>query len=163
MTAVPITDGGARDEGAAEHIGRQVLVVGVDGSPPSWDAFAWAAGAARRGNGRLVAVFVTPMVEPEVALSVGGPFNCHGASEARDQMAEQLAQEVAWRAEELGVEVTFVRQKGGVAQVLTDVARSQRADLIAVGRSAKVLHRLAGSTSRRLVLSRDLPVIVVVP
>jgi nucleotide-binding universal stress UspA family protein len=43
------------------------------------------------------------------------------------------------------------------------VARSQRADLIAVGRSAKVLHRLAGSTSRRLVLSRDLPVIVVVP
>jgi hypothetical protein len=38
-----------------------------------------------------------------------------------------------------------------------------RADLIVVGRSAKMLHHLAGSLGRRLVSRRDAPVIVVVP
>jgi hypothetical protein len=60
MTAVPVTEGKAGDDAAAEPIGRPVLVVGVDGSDPSWDAFAWAAGEARRCRGRVIAVFVTP-------------------------------------------------------------------------------------------------------
>ncbi len=62
MTAVPVTEAKAGDD-AAGHIGRTVLVVGVDGSGASWDAFAWAAGEARRCSGRIVAVFVTPQVE----------------------------------------------------------------------------------------------------
>ena len=78
-------------------------------------------------------------------------------------MAEELAGEVARRADELGVEVSFVREKGDATHVLTEVARSEHADLIAVGRSEKMLHRLAGSVSRRLVLGRDLPVTVIVP
>ena len=41
--------------------------------------------------------------------------------------------------------------------------RSEQADLMVVGRSAKMLHRLAGSVSRRLVLTHGSPVIVVVP
>jgi nucleotide-binding universal stress UspA family protein len=163
MTAVPVTEAKAGDDASAEHGGRQVLVVGMDGSDPSWDAFAWAAGEARRCGGRIIAVFVAPLVEPEAALSIGAPYNYQAAVEARDQMAEELAGEVARRADELGVEVSFVREKGDAAHVLTEVARFERADLIAVGRSAKMLHRLAGSVSRRLVLGRDLPVIVVVP
>jgi nucleotide-binding universal stress UspA family protein len=43
------------------------------------------------------------------------------------------------------------------------VAQTEHADLMVVGRSAKMLHRLAGSVSRRLVLNRESPVIVVVP
>ena len=163
MTAVPVTEGKAGDDAAAEPIGRPVLVVGVDGSDPSWDAFAWAAGEARRCRGRVIAVFVTPLAEPEAALSISAPYNYEAAVEARDQMAEELAAEVARRAAELGVEVRFVRQKGDAAHVLTQVACSEHADLIAVGRSTKMLHRLAGSVSRRLALSRDLPVTVVVP
>jgi nucleotide-binding universal stress UspA family protein len=163
MTAVPVTETKAVDDAAAERSGRQVLVVGVDGSDPSWDAFAWAAGEARRCRGRIIAVFVTPLVEPEAALSVSAPYNYSSALEARDQMAEELAGEVARRADELGVEVSFVREKGDAAHVLTEVALSEHADLIAVGRSAKMVHRLAGSVSRRLVLCRDLPVTVIVP
>ena len=163
MTAAPVTEAKAGDDASAEHGGRQVLVVGMDGSDPSWDAFAWAAGEAQRCGGRIIAVFVAPLVEPEAALSIGAPYNYQAAVEARDQMAEELAGEVARRADELGVEVSFVREKGDAAHVLTEVARFEHADLIAVGRSAKMLHRLAGSVSRRLVLSRDLPVIVVVP
>ena len=162
MTAIPVPDGMAGDRAATPHIGRPVLVVGVDGSGPSWDALAWAAGEARRCHGRIIAVFVAPLVDLEASLGIGAPYNYEAAVEATDHLADELEGELARRAEELGVEVSFVRQKGDAAHVLTEVARTAHADLIAVGRSAKMLHRLAGSVSRRLVLSRDLPVIVVV-
>jgi hypothetical protein len=38
-----------------------------------------------------------------------------------------------------------------------------RADVIAVGRSTQVRHRLAGSIGRRLLAKRGTPIIVVVP
>ena len=163
MTVMPLTEGNAGDNAAADHISRPTLVVGVDGSTPSWDAFAWAAGEARRGNGRIVAVFVTSLIEPEEALGPTAPLGYAAAAEARDQMTEELADEVARRADVLGVEVSFVRGFGDAPHVLIEVAHSNHADLVVVGRSAKMLHRLAGSVSRRLVLNRDCPVIVVVP
>lgn len=79
------------------------------------------------------------------------------------EMAEELAAEVARRADSFGVEVRFVTGMGDRPRVLTEVARSEQADLIVVGRSAKMPHRLAGSVGRRLVLERDGLVIVVVP
>ena len=124
---------------------------------------AWAAGEARRGNGRIVAVFVTSLIEPEEALGSTAPLGYAAAADARDQMAEELAAELARRADALDVEVRFVRGRGDAVHVLTEVAQSEHADLMVVGRSAKVLHRLAGSVSRRLVLNRESPVIVVVP
>jgi nucleotide-binding universal stress UspA family protein len=162
MTAIPITEGPAAEDPVADA-GRPTLVVGVDGSAPSWDAFAWAAGEARRANGRIVAVFVTALIEPEEVLGSTAPLGYPAAADARDQMAEELAAEVERRADTLGVEVRFMRGTGDAVRVLTDVACSEHADLMVVGRSAKMLHRLAGSVSRRLVLNRESPVIVVVP
>jgi hypothetical protein len=43
------------------------------------------------------------------------------------------------------------------------VARAMHADLVVVGRSAKMRHRRAGSLGRRLVGRKDAPVVVVVP
>jgi nucleotide-binding universal stress UspA family protein len=162
MTAVPVGEGKTGDM-AADDAGRPKLVVGVDGSAPSWDAFEWAAGEARRGNGRILAVFVTSLAEPDAVLGSGASLGHAAAEQARDQMAEELAADVGARAEALGVEVKFVRGTGDAARVLTEVARSEHADVMVVGRSAKLLHRLAGSVSRRLTLNRDAPVIVVVP
>jgi nucleotide-binding universal stress UspA family protein len=163
MTAVPVDEGKCGDSAAAEHVGRPKLVVGVDGSAPSWDAFEWAVGEALRGNGRILAVFVTSLVDPEEVLGATAGLGHAAAEEARDQMAEELAAEVAKRSDALGVEVSFVRGTGDAARVLAEVARSEHADAMVVGRSAKLLHRLAGSVSRKLVLDRESPVIVVVP
>jgi nucleotide-binding universal stress UspA family protein len=163
MTAIPVTERATEDSVSSDEVGRPTLIVGVDGSAPSWDAFAWAAGEARRGNGRIVAVFVTSIIEPEEALGSTAPLGYAAAADARDQMADELAAEVARRADALEVEVRFVRGIGDAVHVLTDVAHSEHADLMVVGRSAKMLHRLAGSVSRRLALNRDCPVIVVVP
>ena len=51
-----------RDHAHGDHApvnGR--VVVGIDGSDTSWDAFCWACGETRRLGGRTVAVFVGPI------------------------------------------------------------------------------------------------------
>jgi nucleotide-binding universal stress UspA family protein len=143
--------------GATAH----VIVVGLDGSPASWDAFCWAAGQAARGNGRLIAVYATPVGAPFAPAGVA--FDYAAAEQACRETAGQLADEAAQRASEMGVPLSFVRESGDVIRALTSVARSAAADLVVVGRSAKIVHHLAGSAARRLVSRRDAPVTVVVP
>jgi nucleotide-binding universal stress UspA family protein len=153
----------AGNNATAGHTGTPTIVVGVDGSAPSWDALAWAAGEALRSNGRIVAVFVTSFMEPGEALGTTAPLGYAAASRARDELADQMEEEVAQRADMLGVAVKFVRGVGDAARALAEVARTEHADLMVVGRSAKLLHHLVGSVSRRLVLQHDGPVLVVVP
>lgn len=138
-----------------------VIVVGLDGSPSSWDAFSWAAGEAARINGKVVAVYVLPLTEAAAALNV--PYDYAGVEKARQEIADELKGEASQRADELGVELSFVTEHGDITHALTDVARVLRANLVVVGRSAKVLHRLAGSLSHRLTSRNDAPVVVVVP
>lgn len=109
-----------RDADTRINNASYVIVVGLDGSPTSWDAFAWAAGAAVRGNGQLVVVHVLPLMEPAA-------------------------------------------KRGDVTKAVTKVACAQHADLVVVGRSAKILHRFAGSLGHRLTCRTDAPVVVVVP
>jgi nucleotide-binding universal stress UspA family protein len=138
-----------------------VIVVGLDGSATSWDAFAWASGVAARGNARLVAVHVMPAAEP--AAGFGVPFDFAGLDTARQEIAAELKDEAERRAREMGVPVSFVAEFGEVSHAVTEVARALHAELVVVGRSAKMLHRLAGSLSHRLTCRDDAPVVVVVP
>jgi nucleotide-binding universal stress UspA family protein len=135
-----------------------VIVVGLDGSSASWDAFSWATGEAARDHGRLIAVYATSMAGP-----FGVPAEYVDAEQTHQEVAKQLACEAAQWARDAGVPLSFVREPGDVIRALTSVARSAGADLVVVGRSAKMLHHLAGSASRRLVSRRDAPVTVVVP
>jgi nucleotide-binding universal stress UspA family protein len=152
----------ARDSSVTPaHGPAPVIVVGLDGSSPSWDAFSWAVGEATRTHGSLVAVYITPSVEPVAAAGV--PLGYAAVEQARDEVAGQLKVEAERLANELGVDLKFLRERGDTAPEITRVARSLGADLIVVGRSAKMLHHLAGSLGRRLVSRRDAPVIVVVP
>jgi nucleotide-binding universal stress UspA family protein len=138
-----------------------VIVVGLDGSPTSWDAFAWAAGEATRGYGTLTAVFATPLIEPVAPF--GAPFDYVAAEQAWQEAADQLHDEAEQRVRGLGLHLGFVQEHGDAAHTLTRVARSVHADLIVVGTSTKMLHHLARSLGRRLLSKRDAPVIAVVP
>lgn len=149
------------DSSTTARRGEQVIVVGLDGSPTSWDAFAWAADEVTRTGGRLIAVYAAPTVEP--GAGYGAPINYGAAEEARDEMVGQLKDEAERRARELGVSLRFVRELGDAAHALTRVSSSVGADLIVVGKSSKVLHHVAGSLGRRLVARHDGPAIVVVP
>jgi nucleotide-binding universal stress UspA family protein len=146
---------------ARDDLASPVIVVGLDGSPSSWDAFSWAAGEAARSNGKVVAVNVAPLTG--VASAFGVPFDYAGVEQARRQVADELKAQAAHRANELGIELSFVCEYGDAAHALTDIACRVHANLVVVGRSEKVLHHLAGSLSHRLTSRNNAPIVVVVP
>jgi nucleotide-binding universal stress UspA family protein len=138
-----------------------VLVVGLDGSPSSWNALAWAAGEAVRVNGTLVAVYVIPLTSAVAAFEV--PYDYAGVEHARQEVGDHLKCQAARHAAELGVELSFVVARGEATRALVETSRSLHASLLVVGRSQKVLHRLTGSLGHRLTSRNDAPVVVVVP
>lgn len=139
------------------------VVVGIDGSDTSWDAFCWACGETRRLGGRTVAVFVGP-TPGAASASLTGTTVAYGAvQQSIADQAEELANQVHAYGDDHGVDVSFVRTQGDIAKELVRIAHAGQADLLVVGRSTKARHRLAGSLGRRLVGRRGAPIVVVVP
>jgi nucleotide-binding universal stress UspA family protein len=102
-----------------------------------------------------------PLVERAAALGV--PYDYVGVENARQEIAAELEDEAARRARDLGIAVSFIRDYGDATDSLTEIARTFQANLVVVGRSAKLWHHLAGSLSHRLIYRKDAPVVVVVP
>jgi nucleotide-binding universal stress UspA family protein len=123
------------------------LVVGFDGTVPSRDALAFAAGVARRNRARLTVVYVTPF-SGLAGMSAGA---MGALVEAADQTAEQLRAEVAPVLDELGIGWEFVHRRGDVPSELEATAEQKRADSIVVGRSSSRAHQVIGSVPIRLV------------
>jgi nucleotide-binding universal stress UspA family protein len=138
----------------------QVIVVGLNGSPTSWNAFCWSAGQAARTGGRIVAVFVSPCVRT-TGLQ-GGPYDYAAVEDAQAQHCCALETEAAGYAADLGIGLTFVRRRGGAARGLSEVALAARADVVVVGRSRRRLCGGTASLGRRLRSRPDAPVLVVV-
>lgn len=146
-----------------------VIVVGVDASERSWDAFWWSCGEAKRLGGRIVAVFVSPVsgfgsaMAASVALAGTSAVDFYWMDQTATELAEHLRLKLSDSAVEAGVDLEFVHARGDAAAELLRVAAAQNANLIVVGKSSKVLHHLAGSLGRRLIGKRNAPVVVVVP
>ena len=141
-----------------------VLVVGLDGSDTSWNAFSWACGQAQRLRGRLVVVFVTRDVwdaggaVPEVSLC-----NYTALRDATDEQASELRIQARQRINNDDVEFSFMHARGDTAAELLRIAKAVRADQIVVGRSTRLRHRLTGALGRRLLAKRAASVVVIVP
>lgn len=146
------------------------VVIGLDGSDTSWNAFYWGCGEANRLGGRAVVVYVSPPAVPG-----GGPAWIFAAmlgfaisdTETDDAVAKEKAaalwDEVKRRAAGLDTELAFVHARGDAIAALRMVAEQLNADVIAVGRSMKARHHIAGSLGRRLMGKSDSPIIAVVP
>ena len=144
------------------------VVVGLDGSGTSWDAFWWACGEARRLDSRVVAVFVSSSADACAAVmasaAVGVSVCDYSAwDEAAAARAEQLRAEVRRHGDADDLDVAFVHAHGDPARELLRIAGQAAADLIVVGRSGKARHQLAGSLGRHLAVKRGAPIVVVVP
>ncbi|MEU7827278.1 universal stress protein [Catellatospora sp. NPDC049133] len=133
-------------------------MVGVDGSPPSERAAAYAAGLARRQRSRLVVVFVG---EPAgLVASVYGQAAA-AAVQAAEELAGELRAQVRQAAEEMGLPVTFAVRRGDPYAELRAAADELKADMLVVGASAQAGHRFVGSVATRLVRQGRWPVVVV--
>ena len=132
------------------------VVVGIDGSDTSWDAFCWACGETGRLGGRTVAVFVD---QTSGAAAASATASLAGAAVALGDIqqsftdqAHQLADQVCAHGRDHGVDVTFVHAHGDTAKELLRIAERRPR------RSAcrRALHqgstppcRLTGSPARR--------------
>jgi nucleotide-binding universal stress UspA family protein len=137
--------------------GPDVIVVGVDGSPTSLRAGAYAAGLARRQNARMVAVYVisTPAIAG-LAPSASGAIE-----ESLDEAAREMREQVRAGAGDVGVPVEYHAVRGDPYTELTRLADELRADAVIVGASTQAGHRLIGSLAVRLVRAGRWPVTVV--
>lgn len=137
--------------------GPKVIVVGVDGSPTSLHAGAYAMGLARRQRSKLIVVYV----ENTTAMAAMMPVTAGAYAESVDQLATQLKQQVEDYATYAGIACEFVALKGNPYTELTRVADENQADAMVVGSSSSAGHRFVGSLAVHLVRAGRWPVTVV--
>jgi nucleotide-binding universal stress UspA family protein len=138
--------------------GPRVILVGIDGSPTSLRAAAYAAGLARRQRSRLVAVFVAEAAPP---LAGWVPSAEVVARDAAAQVDAELRRELAPAVERLGIEVDYRSVHGDPVAELSRIADQVLADAVLVGASEQAGHRMIGSVAVRLVRMGRWPVTVV--
>jgi nucleotide-binding universal stress UspA family protein len=140
--------------------GPTAILVGIDGSPPSLRAGAYAAGLARRQHARLVVVYVEPVASLAASMP-GGAAMAVAQGEAFSEISNDLRRQVEQGAQERGISMTFVPARGDPFSEIRRIAEEIRADAVVVGASAKAGHRLVGSLAVRLVRAGRWPVTVV--
>jgi nucleotide-binding universal stress UspA family protein len=138
--------------------GPRILLVGIDGSPTSLRAAAYAAGLARRQRSRLVAAYIAA---PASTWAAQLPDVVALQTRANSELATELAAQVAEGAEHVGVRVDFVTRDGDPFTELSRIADELPADCVFVGASEQGVHRLIGSLAVRLVRTGRWPVTVV--
>jgi nucleotide-binding universal stress UspA family protein len=121
------------------------LVVGMDGSPQSFDAFAWATDEAARRRLPLRVVTVSP------------------PAEALDAITAAIAARLRSRRPALPVDISLVTRAGDPGEVLLEQARGAEALVLGQHGSGTIRRRLPslGSVSRWCVAHLVSPVVVV--
>jgi nucleotide-binding universal stress UspA family protein len=107
--------------------GAGLLVVGFDGSDPSRNALAYAAGLARRDAAALLVVFVESLNSSTLWFFAGSPIVPDSATDLTEDLRDELRG--------AGVPWQFVSVRGDTARELETLASAHRADAIVVGRS----------------------------
>ncbi|MBD0707092.1 MULTISPECIES: universal stress protein [unclassified Streptomyces] len=138
--------------------GPKVIMAGVDGSPSSLRAAAYAAGLARRQNALLALVYVQPLVPAGAAM--GAPV-----AGTTEEIAEDLVAEIRSSAERVKdlwrMRWEFHSFRGDAYAGLVRAAEELTADAVVVGASESAGHRFMGSVALRLVKAGRWPVTVV--
>jgi nucleotide-binding universal stress UspA family protein len=138
--------------------GPTLLVVGVDESPTSRNALAYAVGMARRQQSNLVVVTVAAPVSLDVTTGMAAVAGVPLPSTSELTLPAEI---VKFLDEMIPERWEHVVRVGEPAHKLAAVADELRADAIVVGRSRSPTRHVLGSVAARLVRHARTPVIVV--
>ena len=139
--------------------GPSVIVAGLDGSPSSMRAAAYAAGLARRQGSLLSLVYIQPMGTMGGA-DVGVAINQAGREVAAD-LERQIREGVDQGSHGPSIRWEFHTAPGDAYAGLVEHADRLKADAVVIGASEKAGHRILGSVAVRLVKAGRWPVTVV--
>jgi nucleotide-binding universal stress UspA family protein len=153
-------DGG--DTGSAFELGTdgpRSIVVGVDGSPASLRAGAYAAGIARRERSRLTVVFARGLGATAATAydPTGASLSAHTGKMdyVQQQLVDQLERS-AW-----AVDAHLEVRVGDPVSVISSVAEEVRAELVVVGGSRHLGFPLTRAVGVQLMRKGRYPVVVV--
>ncbi|MFI6075080.1 universal stress protein [Actinoplanes sp. NPDC051343] len=141
--------------------GPGAIVVGVDGSPTSLRAAAYAAGLARRQHTKLIVVYARTSPATLLTLADHSGLATNAVLQTQDELENQLRTELERQSSVWGVDARLVVRRGDPFTLLAEVAKETRAEAVVVGSSAGVGHRITGSLAIRLVKYGRWPVTVV--
>ncbi|HEY7146479.1 MAG TPA: universal stress protein [Streptosporangiaceae bacterium] len=133
------------------------VLAGFDGSPPSRNALAYAAGMARRLDRPLLVVYVTPRdsyCEPLTGQVIGTVRD-------RDEIGRWLLGELGQVCDADGLRVRALIRSGTPARELAAAAVEWSADALVIGASGHAWHQLAGSVPGWLARHVHCPLIIV--
>jgi nucleotide-binding universal stress UspA family protein len=138
--------------------GPRVIVVGIDGSPTSMRAAAYACGLARRQRCQLVVIYVT---SPAYWTATVSGVVADAQEKTFHELNADLRDEVRRTAEEHCVPTTFMTRRGDPYTELRGMSDRMKADLVVVGLSTQAGHRFVGSIATRLARLGRWPVVIV--
>lgn len=137
----------------------QKILVGIDGSEESFNAFKSALSLAKKINASVSVLYVLPLgVEVSSALSL---FT--GVKDIFRKGAEKILKEAQSIAEEEGIEVRLKFEEGEPYTKLVDILYAEESDLLVLGKSGKggLAKALIGSTASRAIGASQVDVLVI--
>lgn len=137
----------------------QKILVGIDGSEESFNAFKSALSLAKKINASVSVLYVLPLgVEVSSALSL---FT--GMKDIFRKGAEKILKEAQSIAEEEGIEVRLKFEEGEPYTKLVDILYAEESDLLVLGKSGKggLARALIGSTASRAIGASPVDVLVI--
>jgi nucleotide-binding universal stress UspA family protein len=140
--------------------GPRSIVVGVDGSPASLRAGAYAAGMARRQSSRLTVVFARSVgpTAPTAYDPTGAALTAHAGK--MDYVEHQLVEQI--ESSPWAIDAHLEVRVGPPGRVITALADEVRAEAIVVGCPRRTGLLMPGvSLPVQLMRARRWPVIVV--
>lgn len=135
-----------------------MILAAVDGTPSSLRAGSYAVNLVRSQNARLVCLYVNT---PPVVLSSSVVGIDVAIKQTQSVIADELRELLMVRAEDLGLDATFIERSGIPYAEIVRAATELRADTIVVGASMQAGHRVIGSVGARLIRNAHWPVTVV--
>jgi nucleotide-binding universal stress UspA family protein len=136
------------------------IIVGVDGSDSSKHAVEWTARLAKTLHSEVIAVYALDL---PVALPDPYTMPLYLDDKVRAGLEKDLVTKWCRPLKTAGVKFRAMLVDGRPASVILDLADSERAGLIVVGRRGRgeVAELLLGSVSHEIVLHSKRPVLLV--